>query len=232
MIEHIPAAHRYVNRMGFLTTAHLFSFADYYDPKNVHFGALRVFNDDTIAAHSGFPNHPHADMEIVTIVLEGELVHKDNMGNRGVIAAGEVQYMSAGLGVIHAETNESAAPVHLYQIWIMPRVQGLVPAYAQKDFNGLLQQNALTKLISGNANTESLVMQADAIIYRGLLDAENKITHICNSGFGVFVYVTTGSLQINGVTAEEGDQLRITGDQKIEILAHKNSDFILIEAAC
>ncbi|MCX6780893.1 MAG: pirin family protein [Candidatus Magasanikbacteria bacterium] len=231
MIQKILADDRFVSDLGFLKTAHLFSFADYYDPSNVQFGTLRVFNDDELAAKSGFPNHPHSNMEIVTIVLDGELTHQDSMKNRGAIKAGEVQYMSAGHGVVHAEMNESTAPVHLYQIWFMPMAQDLAPTYAQKDFSALLRKNSLTALISRDQTDESLVMHANVTVYRGLLEEDEQITYTCEPGHGVFIYVTEGTLHVNEVKASKHVQLRITEDREIKIIASLDADFILIDVA-
>ena len=134
MITKISSSSRHHADHGWLSTYFLFSFAEYYDPQNLEFGNLRVFNDDTIAPHSGFSEHDHDNMEIVTIVHEGTLTHRDSMGSVGAISAGEVQYMSAGTGVTHAEMNDGGVPVHLFQIWLYPNEKNAAPRYEQKRF--------------------------------------------------------------------------------------------------
>lgn len=129
MIKIIPKGKRHFSDFGWLKTYWLFSFSDYFDPDNTRFGALRVFNDDIVAPGTGFPTHPHREMEIITIVLEGEITHKDSMGNKMVIRAGDVQRMSAGTGIIHSEFNLGDEPVHFYQIWIYPDEAELQPGY-------------------------------------------------------------------------------------------------------
>jgi quercetin 2,3-dioxygenase len=135
VITVIQKEDRYEAKHGWLKSYHLFSFADYYDPRNINFGKLRVFNDDYISSENGFGAHSHRDMEIVTIMLSGELTHTDTMGNKKKIREGEVQYMSAGSGVVHSEINESKKETHLYQLWFEPKVRGLTPSYDQKNFS-------------------------------------------------------------------------------------------------
>lgn len=245
MVTKIPADRRHFADHGWLRTYYLFSFADYYDPANVNFGTLRVFNDDVIAARSGFSEHDHANMEIVTIVLDGELTHGDNMGTGGTIRAGEVQYMSAGSGVTHSEMNRSDAPVHLYQIWLLPDVEDAEPRYAQKDFSSIPKANILLPVASGSfpppagggverSETEgslngTLEMRTDATIFLSELEMGRTIEHGLLTGRGAFIYVTEGRLDINGTDFMANDQARITHETSLRIKAREDSKFILID---
>src|SRR5210317_1860784 len=141
MIEIIKADERHFSDFGWLKTYWLFSFSNYFDPHNIQFGALRVFNDDVVEPGTGFPTHPHEEMEIVTVVLDGEITHEDSMGNKSVIRKGDVQRMSAGTGLTHSEFNLADKPVHFYQIWILPDQRGLSPSYDQKRFDTGLVKN-------------------------------------------------------------------------------------------
>jgi redox-sensitive bicupin YhaK (pirin superfamily) len=231
MITTIPAEKRYKADHGWLTSYHLFSFADYYDPQNMDFGVLRVMNDDEIAPESGFGEHSHDNMEIVTIVWEGELTHKDNIGNSGVIRAGEVQYMSAGTGVQHEELNESFESTHLYQIWIMPRQQNFSPQYEQKDFSDANNANILLPIASGEDKEGALAIRADATIYTSLLDEGKSVTHDIQKDHGVFIYVRSGALSVNGVELKLNDQARITNEELLTITASEYAEFLLINVA-
>ncbi len=228
MIKKIPAENRYHASHGWLSTYHLFSFADYYDEGNMNFGTLRVFNDDTIDAQSGFGAHSHENMEIVTIVLEGELTHKDSMGNVGTIAAGEIQYMSAGTGVTHAEMNTTDSPVHLYQIWLVPKEKGLAPAYAQKDFNDISNRNVLLPVVAATAMGEALQVRTNAVIYTSSLESGEMVNHTVENKRGAFIYVERGSLDVNQIEVSEGDQLRIDGEENLAIFATEDARLVLI----
>jgi quercetin 2,3-dioxygenase len=183
----VPAASRYLADHDWLRSYHLFSFADYYDPANVAFGNLRVFNDDHIAAESGFPMHPHRDMEIVTLVLSGAVTHADTMGSHGRVRAGEVQRMSAGVGVFHSEENAESEPLHLYQIWFVPEARGRVPSYRQRDFP--IVRNELQALVSPH-ESGALDIGADVSLYRADYDADGILSVPVAEGRGIFVYMT------------------------------------------
>ncbi len=228
MIKKILSKDRYHAQHDWLSTYHLFSFADYYDPSNMNFGALRVFNDDTIDGESGFGAHSHRDMEIVTIMLDGELTHQDNMGNTKTMKKGEVQYMSAGTGVTHAEMNNAKEQIHLYQIWLMPKMRNLEPAYDQKDFSQM-EKNILVPVASDKDLDRAILIEADAIIYKAELNKEKEIEHAVENGRGVFVYVTEGTLEINGETFEKGDQARIENEKSLSLSAKEGSKFVLID---
>lgn len=228
MIQRIPAEARHLADHGWLKTNLLFSFAGYYDPANMHFGSLRVFNDDHIAAHNGFSEHEHDNMEIVTIVLEGELTHKDSMGNIEKIKAGEVQHMSAGSGITHAEMNESDEPVHLYQLWIFPTALSLPTRYGQKDFSGK-PKNALVPVASGEGKEGALPMQTDATVYLAGLDSGKTIDFSLAANRGAFIYVSSGQVSVNGIKISALDQARIKEEPNLRIEASEDSSFVLID---
>jgi redox-sensitive bicupin YhaK (pirin superfamily) len=197
---------------GWLQTYHSFSFADYHDPANVNWGALRVFNDDVIAAGQGFGAHPHRDMEILTYVLAGELEHKDSMGNVGVIESGAVQYLSAGTGIVHAEYNHSKEhPVHLVQMWVMPRARNLEPQYGQVDYTAEDRHNRWLPVASGQAGVESkIAIWQDATCYVARLD-DAALSHEVVADRLAFLFVASGELHANGETLHKGDAVRIAG---------------------
>ena len=228
MINRIPAKERYLAAHGWLNSYHLFSFAEYFDPNNMSFGPLRVFNDDFIVGKSGFEEHPHKDMEIVTIMREGTLTHRDSMGNLKTITAGEVQVMTAGTGVAHAEINMDEKPVRLSQIWIMPKEKGLAPAYAQKDFS-TVEKNRLIAVASGEEKEGVLFINADVTISFGDFEKGTSTTYEPLSGRGVFVYVTDGKLLINGTVFEKGDQARISEENTLSITTEDAAKFVFIE---
>src|SRR6476620_2860675 len=166
MVELIKSSERHLSSMGWLKSYFLFSFADYYDPNNIQFGPLRVFNDDYIAAKSGFPMHPHSDMEIVTIVLKGAITHKDSIGNEKVITAGEVQRMTAGTGLTHSEQNSGDEELHLYYLWFFPNRKGLQPSYEQKKLDFLDSSNELIPLVTGQKVLDDVVyMNNNSTVY-------------------------------------------------------------------
>ena len=230
MMRIIPAEQRHFADHDWLKTYWLFSFAEYYDPENVQFGNLRVFNDDVVAPREGFPSHPHREMEIVTIVLDGEVTHEDSLGNKTIIRAHDVQRMSAGTGIVHAEFNLAAAPVHFYQVWLTPRERHLAPSYAQHHFEPSDWHNKLAPLASGHGDAP-IIINAEATLYRSRLDEKARVIHRVPSGRGTFVYVSAGALSVAGHTLHAGDQLRSddTGDITIEALSP--SEFILIDVA-
>ncbi len=171
MINIIRADDRHFSDFGWLKTYWLFSFSNYYDPNNIQFGAIRVFNDDVVEPGTGFPTHPHQEMEIITIVLKGEMTHQDSMGNKTVITAGDVQRMSAGTGLTHSEFNLATEPVHFYQIWIYPDQKGLQPSYDQKRFSPNDWNNRLLPVASGLNVPGTVTFHTNATIYRCHLEA-------------------------------------------------------------
>ena len=203
---------RYCADHGWLKSCHSFSFAEYYDPRNLNWGALRVLNDDTIAPSSGFPMHPHRDMEILTYVLSGELEHKDSMGNEGIVKAGGVQYMSAGTGVRHSEMNPSpSATLHLVQMWVLPGRKGTKPSYGQVDFTDDQRRNKWLLVASGVAGEIAPVSLTQ--------NASFRVSRLDNSvldySFGPnrlgFLFVADGNVAANGSQLATGDAVRMSG---------------------
>jgi quercetin 2,3-dioxygenase len=228
MIRKIAAEQRFKSEQGWLNSFHLFSFASYMERGNMNFGSLRVFNDDYIDGNSGFGAHSHDNMEIITIVHRGVLTHQDSLGNAGTIGRGEVQYMSAGTGVTHAEVNQGNEQVHLYQIWIFPDQQNLSPQYAQQDFSKS-PSNALVPVASGSDFPGAIKIRSDATIFTARIDSDQTIQFKLGPDRGLFVYVTKGSLSINGHAFETEDQARITDESDLLIKAARGSEFVAIE---
>lgn len=225
----VKADRRHFSDDGWLKTYWLFSFSDYYDPDNLRFGALRVFNDDFVAPGTGFPPHTHQEFEIVTIVLSGEITHEDSIGNRAVVRAGDVQRMSAGTGVTHSEYNLGVKPLHSYQVWIFPKVRGLEPSYDQKSFSAASRKNRLVPVVSGQELPDVVTMHADATIYVARLDADRTIEFSTDQSRCIFVYLTAGDMEINGERLRSGDQARITRESSLRLKAHDTTSLVLID---
>ncbi len=234
MIEHIEAAERYHADHGWLSTWHHFSFSDYFDPRNVQFGPLRVFNDDIVQPASGFPPHSHRDMEIVTYVLEGELEHHDNQGHRGRVQPGEVQVMSAGTGITHAERNPSAStPLHLLQMWIMPRTRGLKPRWEQQRFPREARHGRLLPVVTASgaaaAGAGTLQIDQDATLYVASLEPGQSVTHTTAADRRAYLFVISGAVAVNGTELAAGDQARITEEPTIRVEPRAASELVLID---
>jgi hypothetical protein len=217
---------------GWLDTHFSFSFADYYDPKHVHFRTLRVMNDDRVAGGGGFPMHPHRDMEIVTYVLEGALEHRDSMGNGSVITPGDIQYMSAGTGVTHSEFNASETePVHLYQIWMFPEKQGLKPAYGQKNFSEVEKRGKLRLLVSPDGRDGSVKIRQDNDLYATVLGTGETVRHELKPDRHAYVQVARGSVTLNGTKLEEGDGAAISNEKAVELTGADKAEVLLFDLA-
>lgn len=229
MIEIINSNQRHFSDFGWLKTYWLFSFSNYFDPNNIQFGALRVFNDDVVAPHTGFPTHPHEEMEIITIVLDGEMTHQDSMGNKTIIKTGDVQRMSAGTGLTHSEFNLTDKGVHFYQIWIFPDTAKLTPSYDQKSFNPKDWRDHLLPVASGQNLPGAVTFHTDATIYRCALSGGKSVSFEKTSGRRLFVYLTEGHLTVNGKVLEPADQSRIDIEEPLIINAQKDSELILID---
>ena len=229
-IEILPAFERGSSDHGWLHSRFSFSFGDYYDPQRMAFGALRVLNDDIIEAGHGFDMHPHANFEIVTIVLEGELEHKDSMGNKEIVKVGEVQRMSAGSGITHSEFNPSkTARTKLLQIWVKPKKLNIKPNYGQKKLPAEKMRNKLFEVAGGSLKGE-MKMNQDARFLLADLEAKKSVSHaIKGAGLGVYVFVIEGSVEANGAGLGERDAAQITGEKKVEITAKGKSKVLLIE---
>jgi len=196
---------------GWLDSRHSFSFADYYDPDHVEFGALRVINEDRVVPGAGFGTHGHRDMEIISYVLEGELAHKDSTGTASVIRPGDVQRMSAGRGVMHSEFNGShTAPVHFLQIWIQPDVRGIAPEYEEKRFGAEEKRGRLRLIASPRGDDGSVRIHQDARVYAGLFHGQERAELTVAAGRRIYVHVARGKLQANGEALSAGDALMLT----------------------
>jgi len=228
MVQIIPDIQRFLFENDWLKTRWHFSFADYYDPENMSFGPLRVFNDDVVQPGGGFPMHPHGEMEIVTYILEGELEHRDSAGGHGVLQAGDVQHMTAGRGIRHSEFNPSATkPVHLLQIWIAPNQPRLAPGYEQAHVD--VHAGQLTPIVAGKASNGTLHMHQDATIYVGRFAGGEHITHALPSHRRAYVFVIRGDIVVNGQTLHAGDQARISGEVAAELAPSTAAELLLID---
>lgn len=229
MITRIASADRYVGNFGWLTARWHFSFGDYYDPKNVHWSALRVFNDDVVQGGGGFDTHPHRDMEIVTYVIDGALKHGDNAGGQGVIHPGEVQVMSAGTGIFHSEHNASATqPVRLNQLWLLPKHKGNKPRYEQRQFSAEERAGKLLPVVSNGSVPGTLAIDQDATIYVTELKAGQVVTHR-NVGTHAYVFAISGSASVNGVKLDGGDQARVADEAELRIEASADAHVMLLD---
>src|SRR5713101_428210 len=229
MIQVVRANKRHFTDFEWLQTYWLFSFADYYDPENIQFGALRVFNDDVVQPQSGFGTHPHEEMEIITLVLDGEVTHEDSLGNKALIRAGDVQRMSAGTGIRHSEFNRSDNPVHFYQIWIHPDRRGLVPSYDQKRFTGASRKNRLLPVASGQGLPDVVTFHTDATIYLSELEAHHSLTFEADGSRRVFLYITDGDVEALGEQLHPQDQARIDPEAPLTLTARSAASFVLID---
>jgi len=229
MIQVIRADERHFTDFGWLKTYWLFSFSEYYDPANIQFGALRVFNDDVVAPQTGFGTHPHQEMEIITIVLDGAVTHEDSLGTKAVIRAGDVQRMSAGTGIRHSEFNRGEVPAQFYQIWLYPDTSGLPPSYDQKSFAGTVWTNRLVPVASGQGLSDVVTFHTDATLYLGSLEAQRSVTHDTNGTRRVFVYITEGELTVDGAQLHPKDQARADAEAALTLTAQTASRFVLID---
>jgi redox-sensitive bicupin YhaK (pirin superfamily) len=217
---------------GWLDSHHTFSFADYYDPRQMGFGPLRVINDDTVAAGGGFPPHGHRDMEIISYVIEGALQHQDNMGNGSVIKPGDVQRMSAGPGVVHAEYNASKSePVHFLQIWILPERAGLPSGYEQKFFGADEKRGQLRLVASPDGTDGSVRIQQDARMFASILDAKSSVAHTIGRGRKGWLHVVRGTAELNGKPLAEGDGVAIDGEEKLTLSSKNEGEVLLFDMA-
>lgn len=216
---------------GWLNAYHSFSFASWYNPERVQFGALRVLNDDTIAAGMGFGTHPHDNMEIITIPLEGDLAHKDSMGNTETIKSGDVQVMSAGTGVKHSEFNPNAEQrTKLLQIWVYPNQQNVESRYQQITLNPDDRKNKLQQILSPNAEDEGVWIHQDAWFHLGKFDTGVSTTYnLKKEGNGIYAFILAGELTINGQELETRDGFGIWDTNSLDIKANSDAEFLLME---
>jgi quercetin 2,3-dioxygenase len=232
MLEIRPGLERGHADHGWLDTYHTFSFADYHDDDHMGYRDLRVINEDIVQPGLGFPRHGHRDMEILTWILEGALEHKDSMGSGGIIKPGEMQYMSAGSGVMHSEFNASRTErVHLLQIWIVPSQHGAKPRYAQKDFGAAFGKNGLVKLASPEGDGDSIAIRQNVSLFAGRPTSDATLGHEFGNGRAGWLQVARGKLRVNDVDLAAGDGLAIEREPKITIQAAKGAEFLLFDLA-
>jgi quercetin 2,3-dioxygenase len=213
---------------GWLDTYHTFSFADYHDPNFMGFRSLRVINEDRVKPNVGFGRHGHRDMEIVTLVMSGQLAHQDSMGNGSVIRRGDVQRMTAGTGVLHGEMNPSSdEPVHLFQIWILPERHGLTPGYEQKTVSDEQRRNQLKLVASRDGRDGSVTIHQDATLYSALLD-DATVTHTFGDGRYGWLQVASGDIEVNGQKLTAGDGAAISNEREVTITA-RGAEILLFD---
>ena len=230
MITLRPANERGHANHGWLDSWHSFSFADYRDPRHVHWGPLRVINEDRVAAGQGFGTHSHADMEIISYVLDGSLAHKDSMGNAASIVPGEVQRMSAGTGVTHSEYNhEAGRTTHFLQIWIIPDRQGIQPGYEQKAYSDAEKRGRLRLVASPGGAEGSVHIHQDARMYAGLFDAAEEAALDIAPGRLAYVHMARGSAVVNGHALSAGDALLYADEPRVEIERGEGAEILVFD---
>jgi redox-sensitive bicupin YhaK (pirin superfamily) len=217
---------------GWLRSFHTFSFADYYDPQHMGFGALRVINDDRVQPGKGFGTHSHRDMEIISYVLDGGLEHRDSMGNGSVIKPGDVQRMSAGTGVQHSELNASRAePVHFLQIWIVPERSGIEPSYEQKAFPEAERQGRLRLVASRDGRDGSVLIHQDVNLYASLLGADERIRYEVPAGRRAWIHVATGGVELDGTRLDAGDAAAVSDASTLDIVGKDPAEVLVFDLA-
>jgi redox-sensitive bicupin YhaK (pirin superfamily) len=236
MLELIKSSERGYADHGWLKSFHSFSFADYMNEKRMGFGALRVINEDRIAAGTGFGTHGHRDMEIISYVLEGELAHKDSIGDApagpGVIKPGDVQRMSAGSGVRHSEFNHAQGQsTHFLQIWIQPDRLGVAPSYQQEHFEPSEKRGRLRLIASNNGEQGSVTLNADARLYAGLFDLDERAELTLAPGRVSYVHLVRGGLIVNGQRLQGGDALQVSDEGRLVIEAGQDAEVLVFDLA-
>lgn len=225
-----PAEERGKANFGWLDSSHTFSFGSYYDPKHMGFGALRVINDDRVAPGGGFPPHGHQDMEIISVVLDGGLAHKDSMGNGSTIEPGDIQRMSAGTGVRHSEFNASDSdPVHFLQIWVLPDEAGLEPGYEEKRFAREEKLNQLRLVVSKGGDAGSIRINSDINLYQSILEDGGSLRHETQVPRKVWIQVIGGALTVGDTTLADGDGLGLEAVASLDLAASGETEFLLFE---
>lgn len=232
MIKIRKAADRGSTKNDWLSSKHSFSFAEYYDRQNMSFGPLRVINDDVIASSNGFGLHPHDNMEILTVVISGELLHKDSMGNSSLIKSNQIQKMSAGTGISHSEHNPSdTIPVHLLQIWIIPAIRNIEPYYEEKTFEREDMLNKLCLIGSNNGGDNVFLIYQDVKLFRSILEKGKSVVYQPANLRKIWIQVATGSIKVNDTLLETGDGMGLENEEDIlTILGVSNeSEFLLFD---
>jgi hypothetical protein len=232
MIELRPFARLGGDNHGWLNAKHHFSFANYRDPKRMNWGNLRVWNDDTIAPHSGFPPHPHRDMEIITYVREGAITHEDNLGNKGRTKAGDVQVMSAGTGITHAEYNREDVTTRIFQIWIMPTRGGEKPNWGARPFPKGERSGRFVTLASGyDGDGDALPIRTDARVVAATLKAGETAEYPLGAERRAYLVPATGAIEVDGVRANARDGVAVAEVDKLRVTAIEDSEIVLVDAA-
>lgn len=232
MITLRPAGERGHANHGWLDSFHSFSFADYYDPRHMGFGSLRVINEDRVQPGMGFGTHGHRDMEILSYVLDGALEHKDSMGTGSVIVPGDVQRMSAGRGVMHSEFNASRErDVHFLQIWIEPAQRGIAPSYEQANVPAAAKRGRLALIAGPQGSGAAVTIHQDARVYATLLDADERVVHDLAAGRRAYVHVARGRVHVNGVPLAHGDAARAEGEPTITLDRGDAAEILLLDLA-
>jgi redox-sensitive bicupin YhaK (pirin superfamily) len=215
---------------GWLDSWHSFSFAEYHDPAHMGFGPLRVINEDRVRPGTGFGTHGHRDMEILSYVLEGQLEHKDNLGNGSVIVPGDVQRMSAGRGVLHSEFNPSRTePVHFLQIWILPARSGIDPGYEQVSVPAAEKRGRLRRIAAPKGGNGAVTIHQDATVYAALLDGSETAEHALAAGRRAYVHVARGSVSVNGAPLGAGDAAKLEREPAIVLDRGETAEVLLFD---
>ncbi len=217
---------------GWLDAKHHFSFASYHDPARMSWGGLRVWNDDLIAAGTGFPPHPHADMEIITYVREGAITHEDSLGNKGRTEAGDVQVMSAGAGIVHGEYNRESSPTRIFQIWIEPRARGGAPRWGARPFPKGDRSGRLVTLASGFAeDADALEIRADARVMGATLKAGESVDYALGADRRAYLVPAVGAVTIDGVRVGARDGAAISGVETLRVTATEDAEIVVVDVA-
>ncbi|MFI8609298.1 pirin family protein [Pseudomonas sp. NPDC077649] len=232
MIEVRPFAQLGAAQHGWLNARHHFSFAEYHDPARMNWGRLRVWNDDEIAPQSGFPPHPHRDMEIITYVRQGAITHQDNLGNQGRTEAGDVQVMSAGTGIAHSEYNLEDETTKIFQIWIQPNQAGLPPFWGAKPFPKGDRSGAFVTLASGyEEDADALRIRTDARLVAATIKAGESAEYSLQPGRKAYLVGASGAFRVNGVAAQARDGVAIADETLIRVEAQEDSEIVLVDVA-
>ncbi len=234
MINIRPSEERGHANHGWLDTHFSFSFAEYYDPRHMGFRDLRVINEDRISGGRGFGMHPHRDMEILTYIIDGELNHRDSMGRGAAIKRNDVQRMSAGTGIMHSEVNQSQAPVHLLQIWLLPEAEGLKPSYEDRTFAPEEKHNRLRLIASHDGRDSSTTIHQDASVYASILDSGKAVDLELKPGRHAWVQLISGQLDVNGTKLGKGDGAAISGESALQIASTSGNgaaEFLVFDLA-
>ena len=232
MLKKLPKENMGTSNLGWLESRFHFSFAEYRNPNNMNFGVLRVLNDDIVHANSGFDTQPHANMEIISYVVKGEITHKDSMGNSETLKRGEVQYLSAGDGIYHSEHNvHKTEDLRLLQIWIVPPKAGLPRLYGSKRFEEIDRKNRLLNIVSSQNGTADIKIYQDINIYVSELETNKTLDFKIEKNRQVYFVQIEGSSSVNEITLNDGDAMKILDIEEIKIKALENSHFLFIEMA-